>query len=65
MSPMFVNYETNFFRNNASSYINLKAPVICKEITVIEAGGVWYNSEYVKKKTMRKAEKLYHKNGND
>ena len=31
--------------NDASSYINRKSPIICKEITVKEASGDWYNSE--------------------
>ena len=66
MSPMCVNCKTNFYRNHSSSYINQKAPLISKEITVKETGGVWYNSEIRgAKKVMRKAEKLYHKSGND
>ena len=32
MSPMCVNYKTNFYRYDASSYINQKAPLNCKEI---------------------------------
>ena len=43
--------------DDASSYINQKAPLNFKEITVKEAGGVWYNIETREtKKFMRKAE---------
>ena len=31
--------------DNASSYVNQKAPLIYKEITVKETGGVWYNTD--------------------
>ena len=63
---MCVNCKTNFYRNGASSYIDLKAYLICKEITVKETGKVWYNSEKREtKKVMRKAENLYHEYGND
>ena len=63
---MCVNCKTNFYRNNASSYINQKAILFCKEITVKDTGGVWYNNQLREaKKNMRKAEKLYHKYGND
>ena len=40
ISMTFVDY-----RNVASSYLNQKAPIISKEITVKETGGNWYNSE--------------------
>ena len=66
MSSMCVNCKTKIYRNDASSYINQKAPIINKEITAKETGGNWYNSEIREtKKVMRCAEKLYHKNGND
>ena len=43
-----------------------KAPLVCKETTVKESGGVWYNSEIREtKKVTRMAEKLYLKHGID
>ena len=42
---MCLNSKTSFYRNDASSYINQKAPLICKEITVEESGQIWYNIE--------------------
>ena len=64
-SPLCVDYKTNYCRNDASSYINQKTPSICKETTVKETGGVWYDGEIREaKKVMRKAEKFYHKYGN-
>ena len=45
-----------------SDYINQKAPWICEEITVKEAGGNLYNSDRRKaKKALRKVETFYHK----
>ena len=59
ISPMCVSSKTKFYRNDASSYTNQKAPLICKKITVKETGGVWYISEIREaKKIMRKAEKI-------
>ena len=61
MSSMCVNCKTKIYRNDASSYIYQKAPILRKEITVKETGGNWYKSDIRKaKKVMRKAEKLYH-----
>ena len=57
MSPMCVNSKTNFYRNDASSYIKQKTPLICMEITVKETGGVRYNSQ------IREAKKNYEKSG--
>ena len=56
ISPMCVNCKTNFYRNDASSYVDLKAPLLCKEITGKETGGVSYNSEIpeAKKKLLEK-----------
>ena len=66
VSSVCVNCKTKIYRNVASSYLNQKAPIISKEITVKETGGNWYNSDIRKaKKVMRKAEKLYHKHGNE
>ena len=60
MSPMCVNCETNFHRNDASSCINQKPPLICKEITVRETSGVWYNGEiHETKKKLRKKRKNF------
>ena len=53
---MCVNCITKLYRNDASSHINLKAPIISKEITVKETVGIGYNSEICEaKKVMRKA----------
>ena len=64
---MCVNCKIKFYRNDASSYINQKAPIISKEITVKEVHGDCYNSEIreAKKKKMREEENLFHKYGND
>ena len=63
---MCVNCKTNLYRNDASSYIDLKGPLRCKEITGKETAGVWYNSEIREaKKVVRKAKKMYHKYGNE
>ena len=45
MSSMCVNCKSKIYRNVASSYINYKAPIISKEIAVMETGVNWYNSE--------------------
>ena len=42
---MRVNCEANLDRNDASGYINHKAPISSKGITVKEAGGHLNNSE--------------------
>ena len=42
---MCVSCKTNFYRYDASTYINQKALLICKEITVKETGRVLYNGE--------------------
>ena len=66
MSSVCVNCKTINYRNVASSYLNQKAPIISKEITVNETGGNWYNSEKREaKKVVRKTEKLYNKHGNE
>ena len=66
MSSMCVNCKTEIYRNDAPSYINHKAPIISKEITVKETGGNWYIAKIRgAKKVMRKAEKMYHKHCND
>ena len=65
MPSVCVNCKTKIYRIVASSYLNHKAPINSKEITVKKTGGNWYNSEIRKaRKVMRKAEKLYHKHGN-
>ena len=49
----------------ASCYLNQRAPIISKEITVKETGGNCNNSGIREaRKVMRKTEKLYHKHGN-
>ena len=66
MSSLCVNCKTKFYRNVASSYVNHKAPIINKEITITETGGNWYNREIREaKKVVRKAEKFYYKYDND
>ena len=45
MSSVRVNCKAKIYRNVASSYLNQKAPIISKEITVKDFGGNWYNSE--------------------
>ena len=63
---MCVNCKTNFYRNDASSYINQRAHLISKEITVKEAGAVSKIMKYVKQKMLsEKRKKLYHKYGNN
>ena len=55
-----------FNGKDASSFINQKASLISKEITVKDTGGVWYNTEIREvKKVIRKTEKLCHEFGND
>ena len=45
MSSMYVNGIAEFFRSNASAYINHKAPTISKEIVFEETDGNWYSGE--------------------
>ena len=57
MSSMCVDCKTKIYRNVAPSYINQKAPIISKEITVKETGVNWYSSEIREaKKVLGKAE---------
>ena len=56
MSSMCVHCKSKVDRNDASSYISKKAPIISKEITNKEVGGNWYNSEIHQGKVTRKAE---------
>ena len=58
MSSMCASCKTKFYRADASSYINQKAPIISKEINVKEGGGAWYKSEiHEVKEVIRKTEK--------
>ena len=42
ISPMCVTCKTIFYRNDPSSHIDLKAALICNEITVKETSEIWH-----------------------
>ena len=48
MLSIYVNFKTKAYRNDASSYINQKAPILSKEMIVKEAGGNGIIGKYVK-----------------